>query len=436
MMRSLACCLILTAALVASGCSSTKDAEKDRTPRRVAEQRSSDTQALVRLASTSDEIRTIQLYRALDERSLPIAPVAGTEQLALEFDLMADHGRALSARFYHADRTWRRDLAPGEFLETFHHEDLFKYDHSVGTQERYVHYRYRFPTDNIRFTVSGNYVLRVTEQGDDEAVLFEKAFFLTEQLTIVDMDLASQIISGQTYPSIQPIALFTPPRAIQANVFSYAVCFLRNGALSQPRCSAEPSLMEQPALRFYLQPGTSFEPISADYYLDLSRLQVGPRITTTDFAGSPYRVSLEPDQARFPASGADPLLNGNSVISGAVSDLSDPDIHGEYVLVDFSFVPGDRGRLPGDMYVVGSFTDWQVRPEGRLSYDLEQRLYTGQLLVKQGLHEYRYYSTDRGVRQQLNRGFPRAENLYTALVYYTDVRVNTDRLLSVAGLFR
>jgi hypothetical protein len=271
----------------------------------------------------------------------------------------------------------------------------------------------------------------VTEQGQEDAVLFERVFFVTEQTTPVDIGLDNVLVAGQSFAAIQPIVLFTPPADIQANIFDYNVCFVRNGRFDQSRCVDDPSLNQQPALRYYLDPRNAFSPEGADYFLDLSYLRVGPHIERTDLSQSPYRVQLEPDYARFAGSGLNPLLNGQPVIQDAVRDAGDPGVGAEYVLVDFSYVPPNDQRLNGEVLILGSFNGWNIDPAPKLSWVPERQRYEGAVLMKQGQYEYRYYLTDQQARRTLSNNLPRPDNLYTALVYYDDLRLNTDRILGV-----
>lgn len=427
--------LLVVAIILVAGCGSTKEGE-DRTPRRVRDLDGELNEMRARLAPPSPAVRTIQFYRDDDERLLPILSLQSRQQLTIEFDLLEESGRPLTAYFYHADRTWRRDLTPGEYLKTFQRADLLNYTISRATEVPYVHYRFKFPREDLSFSLSGNFIVRITEQGFEEDVILERAFFVTEQATSVELGFDAFTTAGQGFQTVTPIALFSPAAGTESNIFDYAVCFVLNGQLDRARCSTEPSLMQQPSLQFYLQPGASFTPTSADYFLDISNLRVGGRIERTDLTTSPFVVVLEPDYARFGGSGIDPLLNGQSVVRSAVTSVSQPEVAAEYVTTRFSFVPPNEQRVRGDIHIIGSFNGWEPRPENRMTFVAERGQYEGELLLKQGQYEYRYWPTDAATRRSIDRGIPRTQNLYTAFVYYNDIRINSDRLLAVNAQVR
>ena len=388
-------------------------------------------QAGLPLLAAADDVRTIQLYLTGDERRLPIVALESSQTLTLAFDLLETRGRPLSVYFYHADREWRRDLSPSEYLASFQRDDLLDYQPSQATDIAYTHYTYRFPNQNIGFLLSGNYIVRVTEQGMEDEPLFERAFFVTEQATGVDFSLENVLTGNSSYPAVQPTVRFTPPPSAPSNAFDYTVCFVRNGRFDVARCSDRPILAGQPALQFYLQPDAAFEAEVADYFVDLGSLRVGGRIERTDLTSRPYKAFIEPDYARFAGTGLDPLLNGQIVVDAAVRDVPEPSIQAEYVETHFAYVPLNEQPMRGDVKLSGSFNGWAVGHAPRLTWTPERRRYEGHVLLKQGQYEYRYVVSDRRVVRAQSGAAPRLENLYTVLVYVSDLTFHTDRLLAV-----
>lgn len=438
--------LLLGLLLLLDGCAGAQEsADNDRdAPRKRRAATVSPAGIDLGLAIPESGVATIQLFPFLPGRSgaqgegredeLPVLPLRGRQQLKLAFDLLEGEARPLSVYFYHANREWRRDLIASEYLTSFQRDDLLDYNGSIGTQFDYVHYDYTFPNRDIGFRISGNYILRVTEQGQEDAVLFELPFFVTEEATSVDFALDNVLVPGQQYASIQPIISFTPPSTLASNVFDYNVCFVRNGQFGGTRCSDRPSLTRQPDLLFDLEPRQAFEPQGGDYFLDLSSLNVGGSIEDVDFSTRPIRVLLEPDYAKFPSSSTQPLLNGQSVIAGAVRNVGNPAVEAEYAQVHFSYVPPNEQPLSGGVMITGSFNGWSFDLANQLTWVAERGRYEGAVLIKQGLYEYRYSSRDARARRALRNNLPRSDNLYTAFVYFADTSLQTDRLLATRGV--
>lgn len=424
--------LVITIFLLASACASTEDRdERLRPPDRLDEV---SVIGVPQLAEQSPEIATPQLYPGEEEGRLPILTLGSGDQLTLRFDLLADAGRPLSVFFYHADREWRRDLSPGEYLSTFHRDQLLDYRPSEATEVRYQHFVYRFPNESITFRVSGNYILRVTEQGIEDDVLFEMPFFITEQSVAAEMMTDNVLMAGSGFTGVQPTLLFRPERGQGASPTDFSTCFVRNGRFSEGRCATRPSLIEAPMLRFYLPPDAAFRAEGADYFLDLGLLQVGQQIEDIDYGASPFRVTLSPDYAHFGGTGLAPLQYGRPVVQAAVRDRAVPALQSEYLDVQFALVPGNEVPYMGEVYVIGAFNAWTPTDGFKLSWNAERRRYEGRGLVKQGAYEYRYWSRDARLNRALNESAPRPQNTYQAFIYYDDISVGTDRLLTVSGI--
>jgi len=423
---------VVALVFVLSGCASSQEGadEADRPTARET--------VAPELARDVEDIRTVRLFPTRQQRStvpidaqLPIVTLNSDDQLRLSFDLMEPRGRPLSVHFYQTTRSWERRLSPSEFMRGFQRDEVVNYQSAEGTDVRYTHYTYDFPNDGIDFLVSGNYVLRVTEQGDEQAVLFERAFFVTEQEGSTDLAFERFPMVGFNAPGVAPTVRIQPPRELEGRVFDFAACFVRDGQLPGTRCVDRPQLMDQPALRFELDRRQGFEPTGGDFRLDLRALQTTRQIEALDRSRVPMGVRLAPDLARFPDAGGDIPLSGQAVIS-RVRDVPDPETNGAYVNAQFRFVPPDEERVDGTVALVGAFNNWgRAQEETILAWDAGLGQYVGEALVKQGEYDYRYIrSGDRQLRS-LTQGLPPQRASFSAFVYYRDPQLNTDRLISV-----
>ena len=425
--RALGLCLCVVVLGLTLGCKSAEETEQ-------AEPSAPASGAVQpELAPPSSSVRTVQLYQGEDEQSLPVTSLTGGGGLTLEFDLLGAEGRPLSVYFQHADRTWRRDLSPGQTLESFQDDRLVDYRSSRGTKVPYVHYQYRFPNDDIRFRISGNYILRVTERGRRDSVLFEQPFFVTEEEGGLQVNAEGLPVPGQQQPTLRPRARFAPPSAIQGDPFGHAVCFVRNGRLADTRCQDRPLLVRQPNLEFELGRDRAYAPATAEYGLDLSTLRSTAQIARVERTPSPTRVFLDPDYARFTEGTRGPSLNGQTVVRGALSARADPGITGEYVETTFAFVPSGETPYSRPLMVAGSFSGMDPARGTRMNWNAQRGRYEGSVLLKQGRHQYFYSTSDPSLSEEVRRTQPRRASTYTAFVYYRDSQYNTDRLLRVGG---
>ncbi len=386
---------------------------------------------------TAEDVRTVQLYRTGSEASLPVIALGSGQTLTLRFDTLDDgRGGPVSVQFFHTDRFWNQRLMPVEYLRGFQSDDIRDYQQSAATRVRYTHYRYEFPNNVIEFTRSGNFIVRVTELGDDRAVLFERAFFISEETAEVALDVQSGIGAGLGGPFMQPVARVRPPSRFASPLYDFDVCFVREGRFEVTRCSQDPTLMGASLYQFFLPRDRAFEAPGPRYDLDLSILGAGPQIAAVDLSVSPYRITLQADDVRFsPAFFDDQLLAGQPVIRGAVQTLSRPETQAEYVATTFTFVPSERQRVAGRVLLTGSFNGWELNPAFEMQWDEESGTYVGTFLIKQGKYSYSYYVEDPVEQERRRRTVDLGRStLYTALVYLHEPTYNTDRLLSVQSV--
>lgn len=419
-------------AAMSSGCvssSSTADQESPDTTRNELSV-TQDGEVTAPLEPARPNIKTIQLYQTGDEGSLPVLGMGSGQTLTLEFDIVRASGEPVSVFFYHADRSWRYDLQPGEYMESFPRDDVLSYSASMGTEVPYTHYSYRFPNRDIGFTQSGNYVVRVTEQGNEDAVLFEKAFFVSENAAELRLDMQAQIGSRRAYA--QPVARLYPPQLLENNPFDVRLCFMRSGNVQQIKCVEEPTLIEASFFQFQLPDDQGFSAEPTTRVLDLSQLQESNEIELVDYNTSPYTVVLSQDYARFGGDVRSLTMNGQALVSSVVQTVSDPDVDGQYARVLFRYVPVEEQPLDGTVVVSGSFNEWQYEDKHQLTWNAQKGYYEGEALIKQGVHEYQYRSTGEPTYRMVESS---TAERYTALVYFYDTMLQTDRLLAVNSIY-
>lgn len=415
--------VLLAVALILSACATTENGTSGA---------SGDAEETgLRLARQVDRAKTVQLYRGSNERALPILRLRGSETLTLAFDLMGRQSGPVSVYFYHADRTWDRAASASRFLSGFQSDTVLEYEPSRGTEVAYTHYRYSFPNDNIQFEASGNFIVRVTEQGREDAVLFERPFFVTEDAGTLRLSVEGLVVTGYREPLDRPIASYVPPSSLSGTRFDYTVCFARNRDLATTRCADRSRLRPSEGVDFELSRPRAYEPSQSRHALDLSQLRVGARIERVDRSVSPFQVLLEPDYARFAGTPFRDPLDGQVLVRDAVTGFANPNTAAEYVQTTFAFVPPNEVPVQGEIMVAGGFSGDQVDADNRLAWVESRGRYEGDILLKQGQYEYFYVTDDPGLRAVFNRNLTAVPARYVAFVYFRDVSLGTDRLVRV-----
>lgn len=387
------------------------------------------------LATLAEDIRTVQLHPTGRETALPVIGLDSGQTLTLSFDrLDGGRGGPLSVTIIHYDRFWRPRLVAAEYLAGFQGDEIREVRPSAGTRVRFTHYTYTFPNQLLSMRRSGNFAIRVTEFGDDRAVLLERPFFVTEEAASLELDVRSGLGSGLGGPFRQPVADLQPVPRFDSPLFEYDVCFARDG-LSEPlRCSEEPRLTGTSFQRFFLSEQRTFLPPAARFPLDLTVLGAGPGIASVDLGANPFRVELVPDLlGRATALLRDEMLLGQPQIATQQRAVFEPATGAEYVETRFALETNGE-RLAGPVYLVGAFNGWQRSDAWRLSWNAAERRYDGAFLIKQGRYTYAYHFEDRAVAEAERRTNTLAPTVYTAFAYLHEPALRTDRLVAVRSI--
>ena len=213
------------------------------------------------------------------------------------------------------------------------------------------------------------------------------------------------------------------------------VTLMQNGRWDNLQDNIQPKFAVGNVINFDLTRRPSFRALTEFRGVDLRSLNTrGYGIYSIDVYEDEIDVLLEMDAKRgnILIQTIDDL-NGDFIIETLDYNFDDP-IRSEYVNTFFTLGVNHQ-VLDGDVYLVGSFTDWEAREEFRLSYDPLKQVYTAGVLLKQGYYDYQYMilhddgTMDCSYFEGSHYG---TSNQYHALVYQRSLGKRYDRLIGVA----
>jgi hypothetical protein len=129
-------------------------------------------------------------------------------------------------------------------------------------------------------------------------------------------------------------------------------------------------------------------------------------------------------------------INGRKLIKSD-DHAKNSEIESDYAWVNFS-LPYPAILTSGQLYILGSLTDWQLNDNSLMSYDFEKKSYVKKLLLKQGYYEYLYLffedAKNKGDISFIEGNHWETENEYSIWVYYHSSGGIYDRLIHVFNL--
>ena len=383
--------------------------------------------------SMDPQIKTIQLYREGWPQSYPVVRLDESLPLILEFDDLSGDARSLSYRLIHCNADWTpSDLPEMEALEGYPENDFFGGEPSFNTYTSYIHYHLKLPNEEVRWKVSGNYLLVVYLDRDPENVAFTRRFMVTEGKVNVNARAGIPVL--QEFQGCCQEVNFTvqhPGMTIDDPFSGTRVMICQNGLWDMAIGPLSP-FMVNPGELVYESHEENVFPGGNEYrFFDTKNTRTPTYyVQNIEFIHPWYHFELKTDRPNPPhiySSGED--INGRYHI--ASDDGRNPALDADYTFVHFSLE--SPFPMDGEVYIAGALTNWQFSEMNRMEYNAQKGMYIKSLLLKQGVYNYRYLFLPAGSERfdigAIEGNHFETENEYLILFYYRPPGDRYDRLL-------
>src|SRR5690606_8936287 len=140
----------------------------------------------------SPSLKTVQFHRQGWPFSYPLIRLNSEQVLQLSFDEPGSSTISYNYTILHCDANWEPSpLMPTDYIGGNPIQPITDYHYSFNTTFDYVHYRLTFPNASIRPLRSGNYMLLVFEDYDQEDPVLTKQFKVHEHQVQIMLLLGS-----------------------------------------------------------------------------------------------------------------------------------------------------------------------------------------------------------------------------------------------------
>ncbi len=383
-----------------------------------------------------DNIRTVQCYAGDYPLNYPLVELNGGT-VSLAFDDMDADMKSYYYTITHCNADWTpSNLSSMEYIDGFETEEILDYEYSFGTLVEYTHYELTLPNDNMSFTKSGNYILKVFLDEDEEDVVFTRRFMVMDSKISVTPTVVIPHAAGKkrSHHEIDFVVNYNG-LDVRAPREDIKVVILQNGRWDTAVKGLKPLFIRNEQLVFDYQDKIVF-PAGREYrFVDLSSTRVrGDFVQKLEDDGEMYYMHVIPDRnlQRTAHIFENPDINGKYLIGNAHE--RNGNLESDYITTFFKFESGEQ-YPNGSLYLFGELTDWKVKEEFEMSYVEAEGGYLLKTLLKQGIYNYAYAFVEDG-KTDINRSFTdgdwyQTENDYHILVYYTPFGARYDQLINV-----
>ena len=353
----------------------------------------------------------------------PVMDLKSDQHLRLSFDDLDAESKDYSYKFFHCDAHW--NLSPmdeTEFLEGFYSDHITSFKPSFNTLQPYYHFSAVFPTSQMQFTKSGNYILMVYENSDADKPIITKRFQIVEShVTIIPNIHRATIVEQRNSSQEIDFNILYKNYPIQSPFSELTVVLQQNNRWDNAVYGIKPLFLKESELEYNYEDVNVFNGCNEFRNFDIRTIKFqtqNVRKISQD-SSNIFHVYLKDDESRsFKRYSIEDDINGRYLVK--IYNGSNSETESDYVYVHFHLKSEDA-MSNGNYYVYGSLTNWSIEPWARLKYNYEEQAYETTLFLKQGYYNYEYMYLEDGKKlpdETLIEGSHfETENEYSIMVY-------------------
>jgi len=380
----------------------------------------------------AENVKTVELYPENNRLGEPLIFLNEPSTLILKFDELDSDYRNFAYTLIHCDAQWKMsDLLPNEYLDNYTEAYIVDYQFSKNTKVPYIHYSIQIPNQDIQIRYSGNYILKVYPEGDDENPILTKKFYVVNPVCTIGGDIVASS-NPEIRNTSQEVRFKVNISALNSRFPSREITtqVQQNGRYDNQINQLEPLSILEGILDFDLQKDNVFLGLNTFRFFDFSSLNYNSEyVYTIKRSGNIDEVELllaEP-RANKPYKN-EATQFGKFYIE--TKNYEDADTEGEYALVHF-LLSTEKPISESEVYLLGGFDLWNLSQ--KLSYDYTSLLYQTKVLLKQGYYSYQFALKKKGDKKvevaPIEGSFYQSPNNYFVRVYYRAPGTTFDQLV-------
>lgn len=377
-----------------------------------------------------DNIKSLQLMVNGEWGEQPVMLLGGGNYVEISFDDLQHNYVRYTYSITHCNADWKpSDLVRSEYMTGFDDNRIDDYDQSMNTEMEYNHYSFTLPNDDVKLLVSGNYVVNIFEDGDDEPIA-RACFSVLEPHVGLSMGVTNNT-DIDTYEKHQQLSFSINYSGFQTrNAIDEIIPVVRqNNRWDNAVFNLKPTFMRVNEMVYEHNRSLIFE-AGNEYrrFEILDRHVPTMRVDKMHYDGDYYHATIMTDEQRTAylfdrdQDGRYWVRNGNNVDNETESDY-----YFTHFRLEMPQIPG------GELYINGDLTNNRFDDAYKMEYDLMDHSYQIVLPLKQGSYNYQYLFVRDGETvghvAPAEGSFHQTENEYSVYVYYRPFGSRYDKLV-------
>lgn len=375
-----------------------------------------------RTEAFNDSYKSLQVRVFGIDMSDPIISLDSDDKIEISFDEMSRNPRDLVYSVEHCTALWEKsDLDKIDYLEGFDQQDVTEYEYARNTTFDYTHYSITLPNDDVRMSLSGNYVVKIADREKPDSVLMTACFSVVERLTDINAEVVTNTMYGVNtkYQQVNLELGFeklgtTPNDRELITVVRQNVRWDNAAYLNIPNYTRGNKLVFENNEKLIFDGGNEWRRIDFSHKINFSG-----DIVRIPFHRPYYHVDVI--TGKYPEKSDYEFFedqNGRYKIHGQnITSYYDID----YSIVHFSY-QSDWEWPDGQVYVAGEFNHGRLDNHNLMKYNNERKEYELDVVLKNGGYNYQYVFLPYGERKaspdKLTISHWQTENEYYIYVYY------------------
>lgn len=367
----------------------------------------------------------------------PVIQLNTDDFIEISFDELTHEYHRYTYKIVHCNADWTQDeLFETDYMSGFNNNTIDEYHNSLNTTMLYTHYKFQLPNENAQLLISGNYMVFIYGEDDDENPVLQACFSVISPQVGVSASVSSNT-DIDTNVSHQQVSFTVNHKGMNVNSpqTEFKAKVFQN--LRTDNCVTDilPTYLKVGEMQYVHNRKLIFEAGNEYRRFEVANLHYATQGIDEMLYFEPYyHATLYPDRKRSNYS-YDEDQNGRYYIR--YNQAQDSEIEADYIFVHFS-LEYDKPLLNGNFYLNGQFTYNSFLPEFALKYNPEKQVYEGVQLLKQGAYNWQYLfvpdGSTRGQSLQAEGNFYETENEYLILIYHRPFGGRYDKLVGMQSV--